>query len=116
MFTATGEEKRIMMSSHLSKELRAAYGFRSFPIHSEDVVVVKIGKFKNHEGKVEAVNRATGKVSIEGCTMVKSTGGTAFYPIDPSNLVIKQFFLDDNRTAALDKKKAIVSKKKAAAN
>lgn len=113
MFTATGEEKRIMMSSRLSKELRATYGFKSFPVHSQDVVIVKVGKYKSREGKIESVNRSTGKVTVEGCTMTKSSGGTAFYPLDPSNLEIKELFLDDGRVASLDKKKAIYEKTKA---
>lgn len=113
MFTATEDEKRVMMSSHLSKELRAEYGFRSFPIHSQDVVVVKTGKFKGREGRVEAVMREKGKVSVEGCTMPKSSGGTVFYPIDASNLEIKSFYLDERRTASINRRKETYDRTKA---
>lgn len=103
----------MLMSSRLSKDLRGVYGFHSFPIHSQDVVTVKVGKFKNKIGKVESVNRETLKVTVEGCTMPKSSGGTVFYPIDPSNLVIKELFLDEHRSAALAKRKEIYDRAKA---
>lgn len=112
MFNASQEKRRIMMSSRLSKNLRAEWGFKSFPIHSQDVVVVKCGKFKGQEGKVKTVDRRTMKVKVDGCTMVKITGGTAFYPIDPSNLEIKELFIDETRKAALEKKKDIYMKTK----
>lgn len=113
LFTANMAEKRIIMSSHLSKGLREEYGFRSFPIHSQDVVVVKSGKFKGREGRVETVSRTKCKVTVEGCTMPKSSGGTVFYPIDSSNLEIKQFYFDEKRTASINRKKAIYDKTKA---
>jgi ribosomal protein uL24 len=52
LFTADANTIRVMMSSRLSKELRAAYGFKTFPIHSGDIVTVTTGKFKGKEGKV----------------------------------------------------------------
>lgn len=113
IFTADTNEKRVMMSSRLSKELRSRWGFKSFPIHSQDVVLVKVGKFKGKEGKVDSVSRATRKVTVEGCTMNRSSGGVVSYPIDPSNLVIKQLFIDDCREAALEKKNEIYVKTRA---
>ena len=113
MFTADNNEKRVMMSSRLSKDLRSVWGFKAFPIHSQDVVIVKVGKFKGKEGRVENVSRTTRKVTIEGCTMPRSCGGVVSYPIDPSNLVIKQLFIDDCRTASLERKRAIYNKTKA---
>ena len=107
MFTANAAEKRVMMSSHLSKELRAQWGFRAFPVHSQDVVVVKSGKFKGKEGKIESVSREKGKVTVDGCTMPRSSGGTVLYPMDASNLEIKQLYVDQDRKASLEKKKTI---------
>lgn len=107
MFTANTDEKRVMMSSHLSKELRAEWGFRAFPVHSQDVVVVKSGKFKGKEGKVESVSRMIRKVTVDGCTMPKSSGGTILYPMDTSNLEIKQLYIDQDRRESLEKKKVV---------
>lgn len=105
-FTADKSKVRIMMSSGLSKELRGVYGFRSFPIHSGDIVMVTTGKFKKREGKVLSVSRKTRKVTVEGCTGIKASGGTVLYPIDPSNLIIKNLELDEDRVKALERKKA----------
>ncbi|KAI5168719.1 large subunit ribosomal protein L26e [Pancytospora epiphaga] len=113
MFTANMAEKRMMMSSHISKELRGEYGFKAFPVHSQDVVVVKTGKYKGKEGRVLSVSRSTRKVTVEGCTMSKISGGSAFYPLDTSNLEIKQFFLDSDRIASLNRRKMIYEKTKA---
>ena len=38
---ASQEEKRVIMSSTLSKELRTKYGVRSMPIHKDDEVQVE---------------------------------------------------------------------------
>ena len=107
-FTADANTIRIMMSSRLSKDLRAAYGFKTFPIHSGDIVSVTTGKFKGKEGKVLTVSRKTRKVTVEGCSNIKASGGTVLYPIDASNLIIKNLALDNARLQSLDKKKAKV--------
>ncbi|KAM0680614.1 60S ribosomal protein L26A [Glugoides intestinalis] len=105
-FTASESQVRIMMSSRLSKELRELYGFKSFPVHSGDLIVVTTGKFKKREGKVLSVSRKTRKVTVEGCSSIKASGGTILYPIDPSNLIIKNLELDDDRVKSLESKKA----------
>lgn len=106
--TADANQIRIMMSSRLSNDLRSAYGFKSFPVHSGDTVVVTTGKFKNKEGKVLVVSRKTRKVTIDGCTNPKASGGSVHYPIDASNLIIKELALDEYRLKSLETKKARV--------
>lgn len=105
-YTADNNKIRVMMSSHLSQDLRSAYGFKSFPVHSGDTVVVTTGKFKNKEGKVLTVSRKTRKVTIDGCTNAKASGGSIHYPIDASNLVIRDLALDEYRLKSLEAKKA----------
>lgn len=107
LYTSNIAQRRIIMSSRLSKELRKTWGFKSFPIHSNDIVIVKTGSFKGKEGKVESVNRSNFKVTVEGCTKTKMNGGSVLYPIHPSNVEIKELSLDENRKAALEKKKVI---------
>lgn len=104
-FTADTNTIRLFMSSRLSKDLRAAYGFKSFPVHTGDTVVVTTGKFKNKEGKVLSVSRKTRKVTVDGCTNPKASGGVIQYPIDASNLIIKSLHLDSARSKALENKK-----------
>ncbi|ELA41188.1 ribosomal protein L24 [Vittaforma corneae ATCC 50505] len=105
-FTANRGQIRKMMSSRLSKELRSSYGFKTFPIHSGDFVTITTGKFKNKEGKVLSVSRKTRKVTVEGCTNAKASGGSVLYPLDPSNLIIKSLALDEFRIKSLESKKA----------
>lgn len=112
LFTANGEERRIRMSSHLSKELRSVWGFRSFPVRSNDLVMITTGKFQKKVGRVVEVDRKSMKVYVEGCNVNKANGNPAPYPIDPSNLEIKEFHVDDNRKVALDRKKDIYEKTK----
>lgn len=112
LFTANRSQIRKMMSSRLSKELRSIYGFKSFPVHSGDLVTITTGKFKNREGKVLSVSRKTRKVTVEGCTNAKSSGGSVLYPMDPSNLIIKNLALDEFRTKSLESKKAKIESAK----
>lgn len=112
-FTASRSTIRTMMSSRLSKDLRSAYGFKAFPIHTGDTVTITTGKFKNKEGKVLSVSRKTRKITVDGCTNSKASGGSIHYPIDPSNLIIKSLFLDDPRTKSLNDKKVKVEASKA---
>jgi len=107
-FTADANQIRMFMSSRLSKDLRSSYGFKSFPVHSGDMVVVTTGKFKNKEGKVLSVSRKTRKVTVDGCTNAKASGGSIHYPIDASNLIIKSLALDESRKKSLESKKARV--------
>lgn len=112
-FTADTNTIRLFMSSRLSKNLRSAYGFKSFPVHTGDTVVVTTGKFKNKEGKVLSVSRKTRKVTVDGCTNPKASGGVIAYPIDASNLIIKSLHLDSLRSQSLASKTARFEKIKA---
>ncbi|KAM0687942.1 60S ribosomal protein L26A [Conglomerata obtusa] len=62
--------RRIRMSSTLSKPLREAYNFRSIPIVSGDEVVVRAGVFKGKSGRVVSVKRREYKVHVDGCVKV----------------------------------------------
>lgn len=105
LFTADRATVRVMMSSRLSESLRSTYGFKAFPVHTGDIVTVTTGKFKGREGKVLSVSRKTRKVTVDGCTNPKASGGSVFYPIDPSNLIIKNLELDESRSKSLENKK-----------
>jgi len=111
-FTANRSQIRLMMSSRLSKDLRSTYGFKTFPVRTGDVVVVTTGKFKTKEGKVLSVSRKTRRVTVDGCSNIKASGGTVNYPIDASNLIIKSLMLDDCRSKALETKKKQAEKAK----
>ncbi|WP_297979408.1 50S ribosomal protein L24 [uncultured Methanobrevibacter sp.] len=97
LYTAPLHIRRKIMSANLSKDLRADIGKRSLPIKVGDKVQVVRGDFKGHEGKVEAVDAKRYKVTVEGVTLSKPDGNAVLLPIHPSNLMIIEADLDDER-------------------
>ena len=97
LYTAPLHIRRKIMSANLSKELRADIGKRSLPIRVGDKVQVVRGDFKGHEGKVESVDAKRYKVTVEGVTLSKPDGNAVFLPIHPSNLMIIEADLKDER-------------------
>lgn len=97
LYTAPLHIRRKIMSANLSKELRADIGKRSLPIKVGDKVQVVRGDFKGHEGKVESIDAKRYKVTIEGVTLNKPDGNAVFLPIHPSNLMIIEADLKDER-------------------
>jgi len=87
--------RRKLMAAHLSKELRKRYQRRSFPVRKGDTVKVMGGNFKNSVGKVSRVDLKNYVVYVENAQMNKRDGTKTFYPINPSNLLIQEFNLDD---------------------
>lgn len=104
-FAANSGERRIRMSAHLSRELRAEYGFRSFPVRTGDTVVVKGGKFNKKEGVVSQVKYSEYKVYIEGCFVTKNDGTNVLAPVHASNLTITKLFMGEGRDQQLERKK-----------
>lgn len=103
-FGAKGEERRLRMSSPLSKELREKYGVRSFPIRTNDKVEVTAGKFKGKTGTVVCVRRKKYKVYIDSCEVSKVNGHSSKVGIDASNMRIKELYLEKGRLQSLEKK------------
>ena len=97
LYTAPLHIRRKIMSANLSKDLRADIGKRSLPIRVGDKVQVVRGDFKGHEGKVESVDAKRNNVTVEGVTLSKPDGNAVFLPIHPSNLMIIEADLKDER-------------------
>ena len=85
------------LSASLSKDLREKLGTRSLPLRTGDKVTVLRGDFKGHEGEVLSVDYGSYKVTIEDVTLSKPDGTATFLPVDPSNLVIIDADLKDDR-------------------
>ena len=81
--------------SSLSKDLREKYRRRSATPRVGDSVRIVRGEFKDIEGKITNVHRATGTVNVEGVTREKIKGGTSPVPIRSSNVVLTNLTLDD---------------------
>ena len=66
-------------------------------IRTGDKVSVVRGDFKGHEGEVLSVDYNSYKVTIEEVTLSKPDGTATFLPVDPSNLVIIDADLKDDK-------------------
>ena len=97
LYTAPLHIRRKIMSANLSKDLRADIGKRSLPIRVGDKVQVVRGDFKGHEGKVESIDAKRYKVTVEGVTLSKPDGNAVLLPIHPSNVMIIEADLKDER-------------------
>jgi large subunit ribosomal protein L24 len=92
-----------LLSSHLSKDLRKKYGRRSIRVRKGDKVRVCRGQFRKREGKVMRVDMKRLKVFVENIDIAKKDGTKAFYPIDPSNLIILETAEDKYRNLQVKK-------------
>ena len=90
-------KKQKLVSSHLSKTLRDKYKKRSLPIRKGDKVLIMRGKDKGKEGKVEQVILRKSKIYIGGIKITKNDGTEKLRPIDPSNVMIMELDLSDQK-------------------
>ena len=97
LYNAPAHARGKHLSASLSKDLRAKVGKRSLPIRTGDKVSVVRGDFKGHEGEVLSVDYTSYKVTIEDVTLSKPDGTATFLPVDPSNLVIIDADLSDDK-------------------
>ena len=88
-----------LMSSHLSKDLRAAHERRSVRVVVGDSVSVMRGTYRNATGKVDKVDPTRGVV-IGGMKEEKRAGEKFDVYINPSNLLVTSLNLDDKWRAA----------------
>ncbi len=95
LYKAPLHKKYKYLSALLSEDLREEYGKRSIRVRKGDTVVVMRGDFAGHEGKVEKVLLKKGRVYVEGATVKRTDGTDRFYPLHPSNLMIKKLDLKD---------------------
>ncbi|KAH9489944.1 60S ribosomal protein L26 [Bulinus truncatus] len=102
-FNAPSHIRRKIMSSPLSKELRAKHNVRSMPIRKDDEVVR--GHYKGQQvGKVVQVYRKKFVVYIERIQREKANGATVHVGIHPSKCVIVKLKLDKDRKKILERK------------
>merc|ERR1712002_626770 len=104
-FTAPSHIRRKLMSSPLSKELKAKYGVRTVPIRKDDEVQVVRGHYKGQQvGKVIQCYRSKFRVYIERIQREKANGATTNVGIHPSKVVIVKLKMDRDRKAILDRR------------
>ncbi|KAJ8454988.1 hypothetical protein ONZ51_g12706 [Trametes cubensis] len=103
-FSAPSSVRRKIMSSSLSKELRAKYNTRSIPIRKDDEVRIVRGKYKGREGKVTQVYRKKWVIHVDRVQRDKSNGASVPIGIHPSKVVVTNLKLDKDRRAILERK------------
>ncbi len=84
-----------LMSSHLSEELIKKYKRRNVPVKKGDKVIIMRGQFKGKLGLINKVNLKKLRIYIDGTEMTKKDGTKAFYPVHPSNVLVKELNLED---------------------
>ncbi len=95
-----------MMAATLSENLREKYGVRNLPVRVGDKVRVMRGDFKGKEGKVMEIDLKRYRIHIEGVTQKKTDGTEVFYPVHPSNVMIVELNLDDEKREKIIKRRA----------
>jgi large subunit ribosomal protein L24 len=96
--------KRFIVST-FSKELKDKYKRRNFRLRKGDKVKILRGQFKGKTGKVDRINIKQRKIYIPGIENIRKDGTKSMYPIEPSNLMIIELFLEDKkRKEALERK------------
>jgi len=101
-----------LLSSHLSKELRAKYARRAFQLKKGDTVKVMNGEHKGKSGKISIVDLYKLRVAIEGLQTTKKDGSKVNVVFVPSNLLITEINTDDKRRLDSLKKEVKTEAKK----
>jgi large subunit ribosomal protein L24 len=106
-YTAPLHIRRKMVSSHLSKELRAklSTGRRSVQVRKGDKVRIARGENRGKAGKVLSVDLSFLKIYVEGVTRRNAKGVEKPLPIDPSNVVILEGDFTKDRLAMIGRSK-----------
>jgi large subunit ribosomal protein L26e len=87
-FAAPSHIRYRLMSSTLSKELRAKHGVRSVPVRKGDEVKILRGDRKGQKGKVTQVYRKKWAVYVEKQEKQKANGQAYNIPFQASKLMI----------------------------
>merc|ERR1712033_140733 len=93
-----------MVSSSLSKDLRAKHNVRSMPIRKDDEVQVVRGHYKGQGGKGVQVYRKKFAIDIERIHRDKANGASTHVGIHPSKVVIQKLKMDKDRKRILERK------------
>eukprot|EP00461_Guttulinopsis_vulgaris_P000384 UN00384 len=107
-FNASSAERRVIMSSPLSKTLREKYNVRSMPIRKGDTVKVVRGgdSVKGKEAKVISVYRKKYIIHIDTVTRDNAKATAVQIPIHPSNVVMTGLYMNGDRTNLIARKAA----------
>jgi large subunit ribosomal protein L24 len=93
-----------MLKCRLDEFLREEYAMRSLVPKKGDLVRIMRGQFRETEGKIVRVDYRNVRVYIDSATTTKADGKEAQIPIHPSNLMLVELELDDDRREIIEQK------------
>ena len=96
-YDAPAHARGKFLTAPVSKDIREKVGKKSLPVRKGDKVSVVRGDYEGIEGEVLGVDYSSYKLNVEEVTSAKPDGTNAFIPVDPSNVVIIDADLKDDR-------------------
>ncbi|RME31733.1 50S ribosomal protein L24 [Candidatus Woesearchaeota archaeon] len=93
------------LSVHLSPALREKHKTRALRVRKGDKVRVLRGTHRGKEGIVDHVDVRNARIHVSKVEHAKREGGTAPYPLRPSNCMLIQLVEDKRRFAKKEEKK-----------
>lgn len=90
-FNISNNHRSKIFTVRLDELMMQEWGIKRISLRKDDEVRVIAGELEGVEGKVLSLNKKTGKVEIEECTMEKKSGATYFVPISMNHIVITKF-------------------------
>jgi large subunit ribosomal protein L24 len=93
------------MTAPLSEDLQDRYGIKRIPVKAKDKVLILRGDFAYAEGEVVEVDLKRMRIHIDGVTVEKADGTERYYPVHPSNVVITDLNLKDDRRSRIIERK-----------
>ncbi len=105
LYTMPLHKRKKQVSAALSKELKKEHGKNSLPVVKDDVVKIVRGEHKGKKGKVVKVDLKNYKIHVEKITVKKPDGKEKHIPISPSNVIIIELNLTDEKRKQKIKRK-----------
>jgi large subunit ribosomal protein L24 len=105
LYGAPLHRRQKLMSAPLSEDLQDRYGVKRMPVRTKDKVLILRGDFAYSEGEVTEVDLKRSRIYVNGVTIEKTDGTERFYPIHPSNVVITDLNLKDDRRSEIIERK-----------
>jgi ribosomal protein uL24 len=91
-FNISNHQRSKLFTVRLDELMMQEWGIKRIPLRKDDEVRVIAGELEGDEGKVLSLNKRTGKVEIEECTMEKrKVVQRIFVTIAMNHIVITKF-------------------------
>ncbi len=104
--------KQKFIHVHLSKDLRQKFNTRSLMPKKGDKVKIIRGNFKGKIEKINKIDLKKSKLFIENIEVAKKDGNKSMIPIDPSNVILIDYNIDDKQRKKIIERKKINKSKK----